>query len=238
MLTVDVYVGLPGCGKSTHARKQAEKDPGILIVNKDCIRNMLFGGVYAFKNSVEPVVQYIAKQSMAGALLNNYSVVVDETNITKAKRTVITNYLSIFQDEGDANSIIIRCVEFEEGPWCLERRLKDLRGLEREQWIKVYSDMKSAFEPVDWKEEGFNEYQKISTAPVGIDTHPSDTSFLFRFYNRQVQYCQSKNLPVLLIGYGWCPKCQKNVFDFASIRETADKEYITGCPHCHFSFCS
>lgn len=48
-------VGLPGCGKSTDARRRQAEDPTITLVCRDEIRAMLHGGIYTKGNEKQVV---------------------------------------------------------------------------------------------------------------------------------------------------------------------------------------
>lgn len=65
----------------------------------------------------------------------------------------------------------------------------------------------------------------------------------------QKQYVESKGYPLFAPHYGFCWRCRKNIYEKHSSNqygkewisgittEQAASELVTGCPHCHVSFC-
>ncbi len=52
----------------------------------------------------------------------------------------------------------------------------------------------------------------------------------------QRKYCKDTKQPLFAPRWGTCWRCHKNIYDRISM-EKASSEMITGCPHCHYSFC-
>lgn len=65
----------------------------------------------------------------------------------------------------------------------------------------------------------------------------------------QREYCKTKELPHFAPYDGICWKCRKNIYE-PQIRKYGEREYetgittekagstlVTGCPHCHTTFC-
>jgi hypothetical protein len=53
----------------------------------------------------------------------------------------------------------------------------------------------------------------------------------------QQKYAKDNDLPLFAPEYGTCWRCHKNIYEKISL-EKASTTHITGCPHCHYSFCS
>lgn len=54
----------------------------------------------------------------------------------------------------------------------------------------------------------------------------------------QTKYCKDKNLPHFAPTDGVCWRCRRNIYEENGIKvEDAGKYLITGCPHCHISYC-
>lgn len=63
----------------------------------------------------------------------------------------------------------------------------------------------------------------------------------------QRHFCEEHGYPVFAPGYsGYCYRCGKNIYQPETwpgghttgiTVEGAGKTLITGCPHCHYSFC-
>ena len=58
-------------------------------------------------------------------------------------------------------------------------------------------------------------------------------------YKKYSEWCRSKNLPNFVPPSGKCFSCHQPVFE--ETEHTAgypeEGEFITGCPHCHRTFC-
>jgi len=55
---------------------------------------------------------------------------------------------------------------------------------------------------------------------------------------RQDEYCRAHKLPHFAPVDGICWACGRNIYDKDGIStKRASKEFITGCPHCHRSYC-
>ena len=134
---MEVYIlcGLPGSGKSTWAMKQKG-----IIINRDSLRTMIHGK-YKYDADLEPLIKDMAKELLCVALNAGHNVIIDETNLTKAKRKFWTNIIN--------NSAATYCVWFTETYNNLENRMTDSRGISREKWSEVIEVMKKSFEKPD-----------------------------------------------------------------------------------------
>lgn len=81
---LEMFIGIPGCGKSTHARKMMEKDSSIVIVSSDAIRKELYGSEEDQSHNHE-VFNEVFKRTRA-ALANDLHVIVDSTNLSRKRR--------------------------------------------------------------------------------------------------------------------------------------------------------
>jgi predicted kinase len=86
-----ILAGLPGSGKSTYARR-LKSERGTFVVSSDTIRLALNAGIYPrdAQNGdytiLEPVVWSLVRQAVVLLLRAGYSVALDATNLTKARR--------------------------------------------------------------------------------------------------------------------------------------------------------
>lgn len=71
--------GLPGCGKTTAARKFIEANPGIIRANRDEIRFMVFGKYWGVD---EDTVTFVQQSIINAALLAGRDVYCDDTNLS------------------------------------------------------------------------------------------------------------------------------------------------------------
>lgn len=112
--------GLPGCGKSTWARKFQKKHKSYLIVNKDLIRLMLTNKYWDEK--CEKLVHPIANSIVEELLHANKNIIIDETCCRKSFRD---HFRFLAETSGHRYEII--CVYFKiSKKECLRRnRLRD-----------------------------------------------------------------------------------------------------------------
>jgi predicted kinase len=80
MIQLNVTVGLPGCGKTTRARRWVADAPGRTRVNRDDLREMMFGG-WTGDQAHEDAVTAAQLAAVRALLAAGVSVVVDDTNI-------------------------------------------------------------------------------------------------------------------------------------------------------------
>ena len=52
----------------------------------------------------------------------------------------------------------------------------------------------------------------------------------------QKEYCDENRLPHFAPKSGRCYRCNKQIYELIDL-EKASNTLITGCPHCHYSFC-
>lgn len=53
----------------------------------------------------------------------------------------------------------------------------------------------------------------------------------------QKEYCEKSGSTQFAPTNGWCWMCKKQIYTKISL-EQAKNNLITGCPHCHYSFCN
>jgi predicted kinase len=220
MPSVTLTIANVGAGKSTWARAQAKEKFDTVIINKDAIREMLFGE-YGFKNEIEPLVNSIAITAAINALRLNLNVIFDETNLTKEKRIRI---IKVIRNELPGTRIIYAC--FPMGREGLERRKKDPRTFTSDHWERVWNNLQSIYE-----EPSFNEgVDEIIHCTGGL----KEEKYFFTVYDRQKSLCISKNFPFVLPEGCTCPSCRR---DFSSaIEHIAGTIYVSSCPYCSRSF--
>ena len=87
-------MGLPASGKST-AAKEILKQGNWLRVNRDLIREMYHNNVWSGKK--EDMTVGLEKTAASLALAKGYSVVVDDTNLTKSNKDMWKNVAKIME---------------------------------------------------------------------------------------------------------------------------------------------
>lgn len=165
MQTVYILSGLPGCGKSTWARRKAKGDMNTAIVCRDDLRSM-FKGEYVFDVAFEPAIVEMAQAVMDILLLRGFDVIIDETNLTKRCRTELIDHLHAWCKiawGGYPHVPLLRivCVQFPEDRSHVQRRIMEHRGYSPGKWIEVIEGMKKTREIVSM-DEGFSEILTIS----------------------------------------------------------------------------
>lgn len=138
-----LMVGLPASGKSTIAKKYAEKENAI-IISTDELRLELLGNEETQENN-ELVFQE-AEKRIKENLNNNKNVIFDATNINYRRRMDFLNRFNKFNPQKIA---ILVATPYEE---CLERNLKRERIVPEEVITNMYHNF---YVPQYY--EGFNE---------------------------------------------------------------------------------
>jgi len=162
MVTLYVMIGNIGSGKSTWAREKVKSTPRTIIVNRDALRTMVGGGEYIFDKEMEPFIKHASRGVIEEALLEEYNVIVDETNLTKAHRYELIQIVD-WVVGSDVRIVFVYCPENKRN---IQFRSNNLRGYTPEYWQEVYDHMAEIIEPPS-EDEGADEI-KIHTIPEEI----------------------------------------------------------------------
>lgn len=142
---VYMTIGLPGSGKSTWARNKIQGSRTV-VISRDEIRKMIFGGVYKYDVTIEAMVKDMATACARSALCDDYDVILDETSLPKSKRMF---WVDIFKREGHS-IIYVHCPEQK---YNLDYRMAgDGRGYDREYWGRVIEQLRATYEVPDMSE--------------------------------------------------------------------------------------
>jgi tRNA uridine 5-carbamoylmethylation protein Kti12 len=144
-MNVYILCGLPGSGKSTWSQKKVKEEDAIIISN-DCFRSMLTGS-YLYNEKYERLIYESSYFVLVSALKMGFGVIYDEINITKLDRAEVISVIESLQPHCK-----IICVRFKDRDDCLDRRMQDSRGISRERWSVIISEMKGKFEEPDLSE--------------------------------------------------------------------------------------
>jgi len=146
--TLNVFIGNIGSGKSVLANRFA-KD-GDVIVNMDSIQQMVGGGEYGlYDYKKKEIYQNIEATAILTALRTGNDVVVDRTNMDKARRARYVEY---------GNRFGCKIIAYDWGPGypeCLERRQDDSNGIPAATWETVFHTMSNNYEKPSL-DEGFD----------------------------------------------------------------------------------
>lgn len=140
-----MMIGLPGSGKSYHAKEIAKKERAVLV-STDQIRYELFGDEKSQKNPNH--VYFEVYSRIEKALLNNRHVVLDATNSDREKRIDV---LSKFPDTYQIAVYLDTTYET-----CLKRNQERKRTLD----LRIMEKYRKKCQ-IPFRSEGFDEIQTI-----------------------------------------------------------------------------
>lgn len=123
-LTLYLIPGLPGSGKTTHAKQMQSIDPDLVRVNKDDLRSMLHNSVYSQEN--ERLVRSMSLGLIRQAWGGGNDVVVDDAGLMDPSKREV--YEQIAADWGAEVIVIQDCmaITVEE---CIERDNRRANGV-------------------------------------------------------------------------------------------------------------
>lgn len=135
--SLTICVGLPGSGKSTWAIEQTKINPNALRVNRDTLREMMFG--YRFGKNNEKIVTDARDHIVLNGVGQKRDVIVDDTNLSKKLRNYWGRYpKDVAHDRSFETKFLFFPITLEEA---IERdRLRGLSG-GRSVGQKVIVDM-------------------------------------------------------------------------------------------------
>lgn len=153
MSKIIATVGISGSGKSTLSRKLQEENPGSIIVNRDKLRELLYGFTEATVSAYyshpdlskrEAEVTKVKHRIIQGALLDGKIVIADNTNL---RMRYINEYKKfgvpvefILVDE-ELKTCIQRDLERERsvGPLVIKKQHQDLQNLKKQFDFKPWN---------------------------------------------------------------------------------------------------
>ena len=144
-----ILSGLPGSGKSTFSQKLAKKS-NIVILNADSVGEMLKGDykIYGSEKNfrkIRNIAGIMINQMIAICVEERLDFIVDETTLKSLHRERLI--ITIFRLK---STFSINLIDFCSVPFktCLERRLKQTRGMTKKKWIEILDKMNSIYEPI------------------------------------------------------------------------------------------
>lgn len=140
-MRVYILIGLLGSGKSSWARMTAGTDFNTIRVSSDDIRSMIKDR-YTFDLQLEPLVRRIETAMITQLLLDGRDVVIDDCHLNIKHRQELCTMIKGVEPEAEIVYVWIQC----DKTTALQRRLSDLRGRTRFEWIQVMNKMACAFE--------------------------------------------------------------------------------------------
>lgn len=104
-LTLTITRGLPGSGKSTWTEEQQRKRDDIVRVNRDSLRETVFGGHGVLDNKAESLITQMQIQMVTSLLDKGYSVIVDDTHL-RAK--VVRQWYRVAKNYGGRVQFVVQ----------------------------------------------------------------------------------------------------------------------------------
>lgn len=167
---VIVLRGIPGSGKTTWAKEFISDKPWFKRICRDDLRQMLDNGEYSANK--EKFVRTARGVLMRAALEDGYSVVVDDTNLSRRDISQIRNYAEVYSHVIGVSRIVavpLRIMDFETPlDVCIERdaqrahpvgeaRIREMHVKHLQELGKwhpseaMMDDMRKAVEGIEWK---------------------------------------------------------------------------------------
>lgn len=155
MKTITILVGNIGSGKSTWILKNRKENE--VVVSRDSLRYMFGGGNYLFSSFTEPLVWDIELAIVDRLMMSNFSIVVDETGMSRKMRERYIKLAKLF----NYKIIVVEMprLSMEE---CVNRRMRNPHQQPaKEIWETVWKKFDSQYEKPS-KEEGIDEIIEVS----------------------------------------------------------------------------
>ena len=147
---IEMLVGPIASGKSTYCLQRGKE--GAIVINDDSLLTSIHGGNYMYQKDLITLYKHLEMMILHSAVSMGRDVVIDKTNLTKARRIryvgiakslEIPIFALVFKDYGVHVHVS-------------RRMAHDTRGYPREKWVYVYQEHAKNFEPVS-TDEGFHE---------------------------------------------------------------------------------
>lgn len=142
-------MGLPGSGKTTLAKTLSS-----IIINRDALRTMIYGGKYNFIKEHEPTIKEMAMACATCAASEGFDICIDETFANTAHRLFWIEHLKKLGYRVEA--IYLKT----DVNTCIARRFVDTKGVST-NWSGVITNMASTY-LVPTIEEGYDDLKIVS----------------------------------------------------------------------------
>lgn len=161
MKTVTITTGLPASGKTTWAKAQLIKHPGMYKrINKDDLRDMLDGG--KFSKSNEDFILSVRDSLIEQALLEGKHAIVDDTNLSSKHINRIKELVKAFNKK-HKDQVQVTVKEFHvDLETCIDRDSKRAKPVGRE----VITTMYNQFLKKDKATEYMQQDESLPTAII------------------------------------------------------------------------
>lgn len=140
-MKVYIMIGMIGSGKSSWAKMTAGTDFNTIRVCADDIRSMIKDR-YTFDSQLEPLVHKMETAMIVQLLLEGKDIVIDDCHLTAKHRQELCAVILGVVPDAEIFYVWMKC----DNDAALERRLTDLRGTTKFEWMQVMKRMASVFE--------------------------------------------------------------------------------------------
>jgi len=148
-----ILCGNIASGKSTLAKQYAKK--GYVIISRDSLRYMVGAGNYRFDKKLEPFIKQSAVSMFTEFLKSGFSLVYDETNVSKSLRKPTIQLAKIY-----GYKVVVVVLKRLSKKVSVERRMKDPHGqFDKNIWNMVWENFDSIYEMPE-KSEGIDRIIK------------------------------------------------------------------------------
>ena len=155
MNTLIILIGLPGCGKSTYAKKLIEMHPDWEYVSRDEVRyEWVTDQAHYYDHEYDVFKEFCNRIDMH--LMNDKTVIADATHLNVKSRNKLFNNLKVIPDK------VIGIVFVTPFDICMERNSKR-EGVTRVP-DKVMYQMRNSFKHPNLVVENFDKIVKVDTS--------------------------------------------------------------------------
>ena len=85
-----------------------------------------------------------------------------------------------------------------------------------------------------WEADAFLDEDSSSESET---ERVSADAYTLECVQAQEEFCKENRLPMFIPHDGICFRCGQSIFVKGRTKEQAASDLLTGCPHCHISYC-
>lgn len=163
MATLFILIGPPGIGKTLYCcRHMGSRD---VRVSMDDLQQMMGGDRYGnYRPGLKDIYRTTETHVVREALMAGHDVWLDRTNMDRKRRQ---RYVRTAQSVAGTILTAVNFMAFNRpnDSWLLHRRMRDDRGVPKEKWNEVISNMIENYEPPR-RDEGFNQIIDVGLEEV------------------------------------------------------------------------
>lgn len=175
---VFIMIGLPGCGKTTLAKKINDQCQDIVHVDYDEIRTYINNGTYTFDPCRESDINSFGVYFVNKSLLSkNVPIIVDDCATFNTAKNRIKFCKQLLKDTRVYYLYFEECfISNTFRKECVIRRAKDTKGYNPEKWPPIINELYNAHNRVTWDE--LTETKAICVTVNDFTEITSDKNYL------------------------------------------------------------